>query len=102
MKPNYRKVPRWYRPRSESDYVYDHVSGNYMRRMQTFGELRRNCQDVSEFGTEVKGVGRRGDDILNPWNNERVPSRNFRRSWKEFTRHRKQWMISSDTNHIHD
>lgn len=98
MKPRYRKTTHR-RPKNEGDWYYDDVRGGYYRRIRTIQELRRNCGDAVDFRdephVEIKSGRGRTHTMLDAWNDFPV-SRRGGRSWKDYTRHKKQWMVGAD------
>lgn len=99
MKSQYRKVYRtWSRGRDEDhDFVFEHKGPNYHRRIYTFQEVARNCSDEIEYrGMNMRGIRPcRRVHVLDPWNDWMI-SRNYGKSWKDFTKYRKQWMDESE------
>lgn len=96
MKKQYVKR-RPYRAETPEEFVYSlEDRGGYCRRLKTTPERRRNSADnndreLKELGYTVRG-SRRSDGALNPWSYDKVPKRNWKRSWKDFTKFEKQWM----------
>jgi hypothetical protein len=98
MKSQYRKEYRsWSRCRGDNDFVFVHQGPNYFRRIRTFQEARRNLADDLEYrGTNMRGIRPcRRYQFLDPWNDWSV-SRNYGKSWKDFTKYPKQWMDDSE------
>jgi hypothetical protein len=98
VKKQYRKV-RGYRKYDADWFYYNHISGGYYRQISTFQEQRRNNNDLAdeEFrALRVKVRRRRAGNKLNAWNLERFPCRAYRRTWKDFTRHARQWGVGED------
>ncbi len=97
MKSQFRKEIRtWPKGRGNS-FVFVHQGPNYHRSIKTFPEIRRNCADENEYrGTNMRGIRPcRRDHYLDSWNDFMV-SRNYGKSWKDFTKYRKQWMDTSE------
>jgi hypothetical protein len=97
MKKNYKKVMS-YRAKHDGDFHYEWTGHGYHRPIRTFNEVRQNEGDRSDFRREripCAVRARRNDHTLNAWNDFNR-SRNYGKSWKHFTRHRKQWMIGND------
>jgi hypothetical protein len=102
VKPNYKKVFS-FRARHEGDFYYDFI-GKYHRPVRTFPELREN------YGhrVDLRGMPRscqprfcRGNSELDAWNDFKR-SRDYGKSWKHYTRHRKQWMVGNDPRPVRD
>lgn len=105
MKSKYEKYyldTHWYHSqRCRPNYwVYHLKSGGYGRgSFRTQQERRANKslrydEDLKELNIHLRVRGHRSDEYLDAWNVEKTATRNWRRSWKEFTRHRKQWMTN--------
>lgn len=98
MKPNYRKEFSW-RAKHPRDFCYDSVQGGYYRQIRTIQEIRRNIGDYTDFRADphidVKRGRGRNSSMLDSWNDFPV-SRRGKKSWKDFTRHKKQWMVGGD------
>ena len=97
MKTKYRKVMR---PRAEhaGDFWYVWNGRGYHRPIKTFNEIRQNICDQCDLRGEPRSCqprARRSRVELDAWNDE-CRDRNYGKSWKHFTRHRKQWMVGSD------
>lgn len=92
-----KKTLTWRRGHRADEYVYVHVGPFYHRHVRTFPEIRRNCADVNEYReTKMRGIRPcRGNVYLNAWNDWNV-SRNYGKSWKDFTKNRKQWMDTGE------
>ena len=71
----------------------------YHRQIRTAAEIRANeglaadCHWDDDFrGLGLHPRGRRSSWNLDSWNDFKI-SRNYKKSWKDFTKHRKQWMM---------
>jgi len=98
MKKDYTKVWGWFATHP-GDFYYKHVSGGYGRSLRTFQEQRRNTcdladRDLADLGVKVRRS--RAGNHLNPWNLERCATRYGAKTWKDFTRHKKQWGVARD------
>jgi hypothetical protein len=104
VKNRYRKV--WGgRVSHPGEFYYDSVDGRYGRAISTFPEIRRNTADLNdrelrELGLKVRRC--RAGQHLNSWNLERSQSRFGKRTWKDFTRHRRQWEVGRDPKPVWD
>lgn len=81
--------------KDEGDFYYSRRYGGYYRRIRTFQEIRQNEAHLREHG---QGCGirlGRNNATLNSWNDFMV-SRQYKKTWKDFTRYRKQWMVGDD------
>lgn len=91
-KKNYRKVTYWWH--TDGQFAYEHVSGAHMcRRIRTFPERRQWIADDADEELRDLGCrprGGRSPGPLDPWN-DYIVSRTGGRSWKDYTRARKQW-----------
>ena len=98
MKTGYRKE-FCYRSKEKNDWHYSSLRAGYYRKIRTFPELRRNAADAVDYRDEphidVKRGRGRNSNKLDAWNDFPV-SRTGGRSWKDYTRHRKQWMTGDD------
>jgi hypothetical protein len=97
MKKNYKKVMR-YRAKHDGDFYYEWIGHGYHRPIRTFNEIRQNECDRTDFRQEhipCSVRARRNDHVLDAWNDVHR-SREYGKSWKHFTRHRKQWMVGRD------
>lgn len=97
MKSQFRKEYRYFpRGRGDNDFVFVHRGPNYHRRIKTFPEVRQNCGDENEYrGTNMRGIRPcRSNTYLNAWIDGSI-CRNYGKSWKDFTKYRKQWMDES-------
>lgn len=95
MKKHYRKVRDWRNNTSGDEYRYLHANVFIHRQIRTFPELRENYGVRHDYRGEIKVRLARNTKTLDPWNDFPV-GRNWKRCWKDFTRHRKQWMVGSD------
>lgn len=105
MKKRYRKAWGRRRVHHPGEFYYDSVDGGYGRAISTFPELRRNEGDRSdrelcELGVKVRPC--RTGRNLDSWNLERCESRYGKRTWKDFTRHRRQWGVGFDPKPVWD
>lgn len=96
MKTNYRKeINLW---RDDDRYYYENVCGGYHRHIYTFSELRANSGARSDYRrdpdfaqlTNLLPRGRRTARYLDTYN-DYSRCRNNGRSWKDYTKNRKQW-----------
>ncbi len=97
MKPNYRKVFS-YRAKHAGDFYYDFTAGGYHRGVRTINELRQNYGDRVDLRDMPRSAHPRrcrNFSELDAWN-DFSRSRDYGKSWKHFTRHRKQWMVAAD------
>jgi hypothetical protein len=102
VKPQYTKKirPSWSRKTmseiGDERFYYVHRHGGYYRSIHTFPEIRRNVGDATDYRDVAKFArARRNNGNLNSWN-DFGRSRQYKASWKDFTRYKKQWMVSSD------
>lgn len=96
MKKQYRKkLCLWGFRAGQFYYCTDH----HYRPIRTVPEIRANeglaadihwDEDYRDLGLYPRG--RRSSWNLDSWNDYRI-SRNYKKSWKDFTKHRKQWMM---------
>jgi hypothetical protein len=94
LKTHYRKT---YTRGSTEKFFYE-VEYNYHRPIHTFSEVRQNMgvladEELRELNVRPRAC--RNEMVLDSWNDFRI-SRNFKKSWKDFTKHRKQWMMGSE------
>jgi hypothetical protein len=100
VKHHYRKVWHpWRRNRvGLGAFYYVHRHAGYHRAIRTIGELRRNDADHHDRELRVLGCrprACRGSKYLDAWNDPPL-RRNYKKGWKDYTRHRKQWMSGAD------
>lgn len=106
MKSQYRKYKNRWAGKHPGEFHYEHVKRSYYRRIRTFPELRRLAGDKADYEhASYIDVGRnrgRNSKMLDAWNDfpKKRTSGNAR-SWKDFTKHKKQWMVSDDPKPIH-
>lgn len=96
MKTQYRKYVGYYD--EPGQYSYCLRNGGYHRSVRTFPELRERAgveadEELREYGVQPR-LGR-NHNMLDPWNDFAI-RRNHGRSWKDYTKHRKQWMRAND------
>lgn len=101
MKTQYRKYVDDWRKDSPGNFYYTLVSKGYYRRIRTISELRRRAADDVDFPhVSYIDTGRnrgRNTKMLDAWNDfPRARCRNNPRSWKDYTKHKKQWMVGND------
>ncbi len=102
MKTQYRKVKKWwFRQGISPRYELEH--GGYHRSINTWSEIRQNewaRDDIRQHDYTYKVRARRNYFLLDSWNDFNI-SRNYGRSWKDYTRNRNQYdktpHISEDT-----
>lgn len=97
MKTKYRKVLCRYADHA-GDFMYVWNGRGYHRPIKTFNEIRQNTNARRELRGMPKSAQPRGCRSrceLDAWNDEER-SRNYGKSWKHYTRHRKQWMVKDD------
>lgn len=94
MKPQFKKTRKTYG--REGDFYYEIITNRYYRPIRTKQEIARNVGDLCDArheyrGMHIKGIRPcRGNGPLNSWNDfSRV--RCWKKSWKDFTRQKKQW-----------
>jgi hypothetical protein len=83
--------------RTEQGTFYCKAYG-YHRRVRTFGEIRANVGAFcDEELRDLKVYPRRCRSAkeLDAWNDFGV-TRNYKKSWKDFTKLRKQWMMGGE------
>lgn len=91
MKHHYNKEYTW-GSTHPGDWRYDLKAGGYHRAVRTFPEIRRNVSDKTEYRNEkIRYRDRSAGHMLDAWNDFPI-SRNYGRSWKDYTKYRKQWM----------
>jgi hypothetical protein len=97
MKTKYSKVLNCWSNRP-GDYFYVWNGRGYHRAVKTFSEIRQN----EATRADLRGVhhtahprGRRSRYELDAWNDFKR-DRTYGKSWKHYTRHRKQWMVRED------
>lgn len=102
MKKHYKKTYRLRdrncedRSRHEKDWSYSLEHGGYHRAIRTFPEIRRNAGDKTDLrGEKIRYRNRSAADMLDAWNDYPI-SKGWGRSWKTYTKHRKQWMTGRD------
>lgn len=91
MKPNYEKLERFYK--GCNHWNYGLRWGGYCRPIRTAQELRQREADRVDGRAEGLGVKRRGNRgrcILDAWN-DYPTSRCGGRSWKDYTKRRRQY-----------
>lgn len=95
MKSQYRKEIKWYSKRAD-DFYYVHAWAGYHRSIRTFGELRQIAAEKADFrdGSVKRRLGR-NTSVLDSWNDFNR-GRSYKKSWKDFTKYKKQWMTSQD------
>lgn len=99
MKKNYRRVERV--RRGQRVVRYENIFRNYHRRIRTSGEIRANENDagdpeLSHYGVKVRAC--RTSTYLDSRNDFPV-GREYKKSWKDFTKNKKQWEPKSDMIH---
>ncbi len=97
MKKQYTKCLQW-RAKHPGDFYYEHRAVYMHRQMRTFSEARAwVAADTDPELRDLKVYPRpkRNPHWLDPWGDYTV-CRNFGKSWKDYTRHRKQWMVADD------
>lgn len=99
MKKHYRKIARW-NATEPGDFYY--CTHNYHRPIRTVAEIRANLGLIADGRTDddLRGLhifprGARGSYELDSWNDFAI-SRNWKKSWKDFTKNRKQWMMGDE------
>jgi hypothetical protein len=101
MKKNYKKVAvvRYWKNEADGEcYQYRLTSRNYHRAIQTFQEIRAGIavwNDEELRDLKVYPRGRRSAKVLDSWNDFAI-SRNYKKSWKDYTKHEKQWEVGFD------
>lgn len=100
MKTGYKKEYRW-RSRHAGDFYYSFDETRYYHRhVRTFNEVRQNeCDladpEIRQYGRRALPRSRRRHVVLNAWNDFNR-AREYGKSWKDYTRHSKQWMVADD------
>lgn len=95
MKKHYKKYYNW-RAEHPGDWHFQIETGGYFRSIRTFCEIRRNVGDYTDLRDEkIRYRDRTGNKMLDAWNDYPI-SKGCGRSWKTFTKHRKQWMVRRD------
>ncbi|UTC28396.1 hypothetical protein GURKE_03760 [Brevundimonas phage vB_BpoS-Gurke] len=69
---------------------FRHVWRQYFRHPRTMQERRRNAGDVHDRVVSVRGNRKH---LPSSWD-DIMASRRAGKSWKDFTRYRKQWMMN--------
>lgn len=103
MKTKYRKV-YGFRAEHEGDFMYVWNGKGYHRPIQTFNEIRQNTnarRELRGLPRSAQPRGSRSRCELDAWNDENR-GRDYGRSWKDYTRHRKQWMVGNDPKPVAD
>ena len=90
MKTQYKKT---YRYNSDDDFYYG-TRYHYCRPIRTSGELRAHAgvkaeEELRDMKIYPRACRNRGN--LDSWNDFMV-SRNYKKSWKDFTKNHKQWV----------
>ena len=88
MKKHYVKKPNW---NNTSWYYY--IDYHYHRQICTANELRQHsCAKTDRRADRLnyKIRGRRSPAYLDSWNDFNI-SKNYGKSWKHFTKQKKQW-----------
>ena len=98
MKKNYRKIVLRGKLNPHGKYCYVMETGHYHRPIKTFNEIRQNVgalydDDLIDHG--VKPRSSRGQWKLNAWN-DYSRSRNWKKSWKDFTKLDHQWQMKDE------
>lgn len=97
MKQQYQKVLK-FRAKHNGDFYYEWTGSGYYRPIGTFSEVRQNTGDANDFQKEeikCRVRAKRSMRNLDPWQ-DFARSQNYGKSWKQYTRHRKQWMVKDD------
>ncbi len=99
MKKHYKKVIR-VRGMLAGQFYY--CTGHYHRPIRTAAEIRANIGltadahwDEDHRDLNIRPRGRRNEWNLDAWNDRKV-SRSYKKSWKDFTKHEKQWMMGEE------
>lgn len=99
MKKHYRKVA-CFRATEPGHFYY--CTHNYHRPVRTVGEIRaylglladgRTDDDMRDLKIFPRAA--RGPYELDAWNDFAI-SRSWKKSWKDFTKNRKQWMMGDE------
>lgn len=100
MKSHYEKAQGY--GDEPGQYRYSLSCGGYHRAIHTFPELRD--RDAVIYDDELRDLkvfprASRSHGVLDAWNDFNIKS-NYGRSWKRYTKHRKQWMVGDDPKSI--